>query len=83
MIYSLRVVDIINPAARTLGSSERKESAVKKEGEEDGEGEEELPIMKGSFVYLHSGRHRGTYGVVSAWLWSLGCHGNRISRHMH
>lgn len=58
------VVDIINPAARTLGSSEGKETAAKKEGEGEAEEEEELPIVKGSFVYIHSGRHRGTYGVV-------------------
>lgn len=75
--FSSRVIDIINPSARTLGSSEGKESAAKKEGQEEGEDEEELPIVKGSFVFIHSGRHRGTYGVVSVSLLSLGHHRNK------
>ncbi|KAG0720426.1 G-patch domain and KOW motifs-containing protein [Chionoecetes opilio] len=59
-----KVVEIIDPASKTLGSSERKEAAETKEGGEEGEKEEELPVVKGSCVFLHSGRHRGTYGVV-------------------
>lgn len=65
MPYS-RVIEIIDPASKTLGSSEGREGiGKKKEGNEEGENEEELPIVKGSYVFLHSGRHRGTYGVVS------------------
>lgn len=59
-----KVIEIIDPSTKTLGSSEGKQAtAQKKEGEEV-EDEEELPIVKGAYVFLHSGRHRGTYGVV-------------------
>ncbi|XP_045125386.1 G-patch domain and KOW motifs-containing protein-like isoform X2 [Portunus trituberculatus] len=60
-----KVIDIIDPSTKTLGSSEGKQTTTqKKEGEELGEDEEELPVVKGAYVFLHSGRHRGTYGVV-------------------
>lgn len=60
-----KVIDIIDPSTKTLGSSEGKQgTAQEREREEEREDEEELPIVKGAYVFLHSGRHRGTYGVV-------------------
>lgn len=67
-----RVVEIIDPAALTFTLAEtRKRQGL--EGQDAGninnthraEQEEELmPVVKGAHVFIHSGRQKGTYGVV-------------------
>lgn len=60
-----RVVDIIDPSAKTFGLMGSNLAGAKdREGKAAAE-EEELSLQKGSYVFIHSGRQRGTYGVVS------------------
>ncbi|XP_045623798.1 G-patch domain and KOW motifs-containing protein [Procambarus clarkii] len=58
-----KVVEIINPSSKSFGLAGKKPEIPIVEGKGVTQ-EEELTLMKGSYVFIHSGRHRGTYGVV-------------------
>lgn len=61
-----KVVDIIDPSAKTFGLMGSNLAGAKdREGKAAAE-EEELSLQKGSYVFIHSGRQRGTYGIVES-----------------
>ncbi|XP_042885924.1 G-patch domain and KOW motifs-containing protein-like [Penaeus japonicus] len=61
-----KVVDIIDPSAKTFGLMGSSLPGTKGDGEKKTAEEEELNLQKGSYVFIHSGRQRGTYGIVES-----------------
>lgn len=63
---SKRVVEIIDPSSKSFGLAGKNRET--RSGTSDGKdgSQEELILVKGAYVYIHSGRHRGTYGVVES-----------------
>ncbi|XP_042214302.1 G-patch domain and KOW motifs-containing protein-like isoform X2 [Homarus americanus] len=62
-----KVVEIITPSSKTFGLAGKNMEG--QAGSTEGNGgaqEEEQTITKGSHVFIHSGRQRGTYGVVES-----------------
>ncbi|KAK7087083.1 hypothetical protein SK128_009971 [Halocaridina rubra] len=60
-----QVIDVIDPTAKAFGSlSNTPEGSRKKNS--SGNEEEELMLMKGSYVFIHSGRHSNIYGTVES-----------------
>lgn len=69
--FHYRVVEIIDPASLTFKLAETRQNQGL-EGQDTGNnntqraGQEEelMPVVKGTHVFIHSGRQKGTYGVV-------------------
>ena len=57
---------MIDPSSKTFGLANKLGEGEKKTSENLSAAQEELVLAKGSYVFIHSGRHRGTYGIVSA-----------------
>ncbi|XP_037790489.1 G-patch domain and KOW motifs-containing protein-like [Penaeus monodon] len=61
-----KVVDIIDPSAKTFGLMGSSLTGAKDGESKAAAEEEELSLQKGSYVFIHSGRQRGTYGIVES-----------------
>ncbi|XP_068234955.1 G-patch domain and KOW motifs-containing protein-like [Palaemon carinicauda] len=62
--HTKQVVEVIDPTAKTFGLANTPGDGVRKARENSSGDQEELLLSKGSYVFIHSGRHRGTYGIV-------------------
>ncbi|CAL4247495.1 unnamed protein product, partial [Meganyctiphanes norvegica] len=56
-----RVVEIVEPTARQFG-----QIAPQGKGTSDSSKEEEMELKNGSYIFIHSGRSRGSYGTVES-----------------
>ncbi|XP_064097173.1 G-patch domain and KOW motifs-containing protein-like isoform X1 [Macrobrachium nipponense] len=64
--HTKKFVEVIDPTAKTFGLANKPGDPGRKGGENLTGDQEDLLMAKGSFVFIHSGRHRGTYGIVES-----------------